>query len=93
MHAILRRKRWKVVSRRLKANWGHCDQQLREIAVSTSVRSEETFLDVLLHEALHACHWDLDEEVIDRTATDLARLLTRLGVKVDVAEAKKRMKS
>lgn len=36
-------------------------------------------LEVLLHEALHACNWSVTEEVVDRTSYDIARLLWRLG--------------
>ena len=36
-------------------------------------------LDTLIHESLHACAWDLDEEAVGETATDIARLLWRLG--------------
>lgn len=36
-------------------------------------------LDVLIHEMLHACFWDLDEEGIEESASDIARALWRLG--------------
>lgn len=36
-------------------------------------------LTYLLHEALHACLWDLDEEAVTETANDVARLLWRVG--------------
>jgi len=39
----------------------------------------ERRLEVLIHEMLHACYWDLDEEAIDITARDIARVLFRLG--------------
>jgi len=39
----------------------------------------ERELEVLIHEMLHACHWDLDEEAITETSEDLARVLFRLG--------------
>ena len=36
-------------------------------------------LDTLLHESLHACMWDMDEEAIHESARDIARFLWRLG--------------
>jgi len=36
-------------------------------------------LDTLVHEALHACLWDIDEEAVRESAGDIARLLWRLG--------------
>ena len=36
-------------------------------------------MEVLIHEAVHACHWDLDEEAVHETARDIAALLWRLG--------------
>jgi len=39
--------------------------------------------DTVLHEALHACT-ELDEEAVEETATDIARLLWRLGWRKDV---------
>jgi hypothetical protein len=36
-------------------------------------------LETTLHEAGHACHWDLDEEAVQEAAHDTASLLRRLG--------------
>ena len=36
-------------------------------------------LGVIIHESLHACLWDLDEDSTIDTADDIARLLVRLG--------------
>ena len=36
-------------------------------------------LEWFIHEALHACLWDLDETAIHETARDLARFLWRLS--------------
>jgi hypothetical protein len=36
-------------------------------------------LDTELHEGLHACLWDLDEDAVRETAEDLAEFLWRLG--------------
>ena len=36
-------------------------------------------LEIEIHEALHACFWDIDEEGICESARDLARFLLRRG--------------
>lgn len=36
-------------------------------------------LTVLLHEAQHACHWDMAEEAVEDSTYDMARFLWRLG--------------
>lgn len=36
-------------------------------------------LEILIHEALHACLWDLAEESVEETARDIAALLEKLG--------------
>jgi hypothetical protein len=33
----------------------------------------------VIHELLHAAHWDLDELAVEETAEDLARVLWKLG--------------
>ena len=39
----------------------------------------ELLLEVLIHEQLHACFWNIDEEDISQAANDIARNLTKLG--------------
>lgn len=39
----------------------------------------ERRLDVLIHEMLHACFWDISEESVEESATDIARALWRVG--------------
>lgn len=39
-------------------------------------------LETLLHEVLHAADWDKDEEWIEYTARDIARLLWKLGYRM-----------
>lgn len=38
-----------------------------------------TDLDTCIHEALHACFWDMAEEAVSEAASDIARLLWRLN--------------
>jgi len=40
---------------------------------------DERELEVTIHEAIHACHWDLSEEAVEQTASDLGRMLWALG--------------
>jgi hypothetical protein len=46
----------------------------------------ERRLDVLIHEMLHACFWDVSEEGIEQSASDVARSLWRLGWHMDDEE-------
>lgn len=39
----------------------------------------ERRLDVLIHEILHACFWDVREEGIEEAASDIARVLWKVG--------------
>ena len=57
---------------------GLCDWDKRTITICNQLDGELE-LDVIIHELLHACQPDQNEEAIDRTATDIARVLTRLG--------------
>jgi hypothetical protein len=36
-------------------------------------------LEVIIHEGLHACYWDLDEGPVEEASVDIAGLLWRLG--------------
>lgn len=54
------------------------DGRSKEIVVRGALRGEHR-LDSLIHEMLHASCWDLAEETVERTATEIARALWRLG--------------
>ena len=43
-------------------------------------------LDTLIHEGLHACLWDLDDDAVGASASDIARLLWRLGYRKQSTE-------
>lgn len=77
-------------SRWLKAHWGLCYLDRREIVIRSNLNELNT-LDTVIHELLHACDTDslLSEEWVSRSATDIARVLHRLGCQLD-PEAKKR---
>lgn len=79
-YITLRGNRWKVVecpslSGGLCDNPGFPDKEL-----TVPIEGEEKYdLDVLIHESLHACFWDMDEEAITESATDIANFLWKLG--------------
>lgn len=65
---------------RLK-NYGDCDPptvKKKQIRVRQSLRGRLR-LDTIIHELLHAALWEVREEWVDQTATDIARILDKLG--------------
>lgn len=79
----LRDKYFRLRFERLPPNAdGLCDLYGRSIKIRKSLRGERQ-LEVIIHEVLHGCHWDLDEVAITETAKDLARVLWRLGYRRD----------
>ena len=64
---------------------GHYDPDRRELVVSPSLRGEQR-LDTVIHELLHAALPDLDEDAVNTTASDIARLLWRLGYRDDTSK-------
>jgi hypothetical protein len=88
MRVRLRDKYFKLSFERLpNTHDGQCDYHGREIKVRKSLKGERQ-LEVVIHELLHGCHWDLDEQAITETAEDLARILWRLGSRSDQNNAK-----
>ena len=61
---------------------GLCDYATRTITIRKNQRGEAQ-LDTVIHELLHAAHWDLAEESVEETARDLARVLWRLGYRLE----------
>lgn len=60
---------------------GDCDAPSvpnKKIRVRASLRGQKE-LEITIHEMLHACLWDLDEEAVYDSAEDIARALWRLG--------------
>jgi hypothetical protein len=79
MRFRLRGRYWKIVRGKLDSQLdGLCDASNRTITVRPSLCGERE-LEVMIHEMLHACHWDLGDEAITETSEDLARVLFRLG--------------
>lgn len=63
--------------------WGvaHEGKIAKRIRIDASLHGKDR-LDTEIHEALHAEYPDLDEEAIARGATDIARLLWRIGYRL-----------
>ena len=40
--------------------------------------SDQDYLETVLDEAIHACLWELDNDIVDQMSTDIARFLVRL---------------
>lgn len=81
MKVSIRRKIWNLVFRSGMKNRGDCDRPdlpNKKIRISSRLRGQHR-LEIILHECLHCALWDLDEEAVDQTAHDLARILWRLG--------------
>lgn len=60
---------------------GECDAPTtngKKIRIKSEIKGE-LLLDTLIHEQLHAAAWDMSEEWVNDTATDIARNLWRLG--------------
>jgi hypothetical protein len=75
-----RGKKWKIIPAESQAG-GICESPCSldkemVIPVEGTTRFD---LDTVIHESLHASLWLLSEETVEETATDIARLLWRLG--------------
>ena len=80
-----RGRRFKINVRRIKGKDGEASKpgwpyKWREIALHKSMR-ESDLLETLVHEALHVCLPDLNEETVTESARDIARFLGRFGFK------------
>jgi hypothetical protein len=60
---------------------GDCDPPDKPNKVIRVLKGQEhqEELRALIHECLHACGWWADEEWVDLTSTDIAKVLWRLG--------------
>lgn len=84
MYVTVRGKRWRLQFGRISPSAdydGKCDPPCaagKTIIVNRRLRGERR-LEVIIHEMLHAGHWDLAEEAVGELSHDLAHVLTRLG--------------
>lgn len=73
-------KRWKVrrgTISKTGTHWGRCYPPTRTITIAWGLTPAEQ-LQTLVHEVLHACYWDYDEEAIQRGEEALGNLLEAL---------------
>jgi hypothetical protein len=79
----LRNKRYKFLKTNLlpKDSWGVCTDPAftkRVIKIHKSLNGIKEF-EVIVHEMLHACFWDIDESVIREVGIDISHALWKLG--------------
>ena len=85
MQVTIRGKRWSLVFTRLKKAYGTCDAKSvpnKKIRISNKLHNVRQ-LDTIIHELMHAGMWDIDEECVHEMATDIARVLWKLGYRRD----------
>lgn len=81
MQVTMYGKRWKLRRVPNLVACGECDPpsfKNKEIRIRSTLQ-DELLLDTTIHELLHAACWPLDEDFVNRFATDAARVLWRLG--------------
>ena len=87
MHLVrthtFRGKRWRFLWETVRGNAvGYAERPGQTIQIDPRYCGRE-LLETIIHESLHACLWDLDEEAVTMTARDIARLLWRLGYRTE----------
>lgn len=64
-------------------DYGQCDDPdsagTKRIRIREDLRGE-LLLDTIIHEMLHAANWHIDEDHVNRLATDMARTIMRKAV-------------
>ena len=58
---------------------GECSDTLRMIFINPRIQNKKNKLETLIHEMLHCCQNDLDEDMVYVTARDITHVLWRLG--------------
>ena len=88
MRVELRGKRWNLEAVEYLQD-GSCgsidppDAVQKRILISLSQTPIDK-LDTVIHECLHACVPDLDEDCVTETATGIAKVLHRMGCRIDL---------
>lgn len=49
-----------------------------EISLTKGFKRDRYTLELLIHEMLHSCLWELSEEKVERTAEDISKVLWRI---------------
>jgi hypothetical protein len=77
-----RNKRWRIEHKGIKGRWGECenpDAKDKVLVLPKLHHGSKVLMEVAIHEGLHACLWDLNEEPVHDTARDISSFLWRLG--------------
>lgn len=85
MYITLNKKRWRLKFIPRMVADGECDSpdtKNKEIRIREGLRGERR-LEVIVHELLHACMWSFDEQFVDQIASDITRVLWKLGYRDD----------
>lgn len=80
-----RGKRWRIERKGIKGRWGECENpeiKDKRLIIPKAKHGPKILLEVAIHEALHACMWDLNEEPIFDSARDIAKFLWKLGFRL-----------
>lgn len=84
MHFTILGKRWRLEWVKRFPHRQQCGECDHPNAIDKAIKikegmSEQDTLDTLIHESIHAAGWHLDEDFVEELATDIARMLIRLG--------------
>jgi len=86
---------WTVVIRRLRTVYGDIDDPTTKgkmIRLEDVLRGEK-LVTIVLHEGLHAADWHKDETWVDKTSTDLARIICKPQILERVLDCPKLLNS
>lgn len=72
-----------VSPKKLKGSRGDCDspKYKKPVIRIANDLGEKLELEILVHEILHACFFDLDEEPVTQAAKDISKILRNFGYK------------
>ena len=74
-HITLRGQKWRMKTRRVDdEDRGECIRAEKTITIDPDLTSFDR-MDTIIHECLHGCFRDIEEDAIDPTATDIAQVL------------------
>lgn len=87
MYVTIAGKRWRLVyARPPRGADACCDPPTaagKKIVIAPSARKNpRRLMELLIHEALHAADWAVDEEAVGERARDIARLLWSQGFRL-----------
>jgi hypothetical protein len=97
MYANLRGTRYRLTVKKLPDNiGGSCtspDEPNPTIRICSTINEPEILLENLIHEMTHGMQWNLSEKMVTQFAEDMTAVLLKLGVKIDVEYAMKKLRN